>query len=283
MRQHLSEQERMPKDEIHLESRIWEIRTSGLVDEVKPKACVARRGFTLIELLVVIAIISILMAMLLPALRNAKKVTYSIVCKANLKQVALASLNYALDWNGRIPYAGTAPWDPCAFNDDGNGSEWYQKLNIYVKGSTGGTAMHCPQTTQSLTPRWIYEERCDFDFTANYNLTMNTTGGGWHCIGPNIKYLNATIFWYADGQFGTTNSGYYPGAWSNFSATSLPWMCDPVFPLVGKGHLGNSANFVFGDNHVDSLTRQGIADRTTGDGYDPASPYSNFNGWATPP
>ena len=49
MRQHLSEQERMPKDEIHLESRIWEIRTSGLVDEVKPKTCTARWGFTLIE------------------------------------------------------------------------------------------------------------------------------------------------------------------------------------------------------------------------------------------
>ncbi len=51
MHQHLSEQERMPKDEIHLESRIWEIRTSGLVYEVKPRRrnLLRRKGFTLIE------------------------------------------------------------------------------------------------------------------------------------------------------------------------------------------------------------------------------------------
>jgi prepilin-type N-terminal cleavage/methylation domain-containing protein len=51
-------------------------------------------AFTLVELLVVIAIIGILVAMLLPAIQAAREAARRAACTNNLKQIALALLNY---------------------------------------------------------------------------------------------------------------------------------------------------------------------------------------------
>ncbi len=79
-----------------------------LVYEVKRNKCNLFNnkhlcGFTLIELLVVIAIIAIMAAMLLPALRTARESGRKSVCVSNLKQLGLAALMYASDWNGSLP------------------------------------------------------------------------------------------------------------------------------------------------------------------------------------
>ncbi|HOK05441.1 MAG TPA: prepilin-type N-terminal cleavage/methylation domain-containing protein [Victivallales bacterium] len=79
-------------------------------------------SFTLIELLVVVAIITILIAILLPALRQAREMAKKIVCINNQKQIGTLFAFYQNDFSGFSPGSVSA-WG------DGNYSYWYNFID----------------------------------------------------------------------------------------------------------------------------------------------------------
>ncbi|MEM6259887.1 MAG: DUF1559 domain-containing protein [Planctomycetota bacterium] len=60
-------------------------------------------AFTLIELLVVISIIALLVAILLPVLGAARESARQAQCLSNIRQIGIASNNYAAENDGRLP------------------------------------------------------------------------------------------------------------------------------------------------------------------------------------
>jgi prepilin-type processing-associated H-X9-DG protein len=122
----------------------------------------------LIELLVVVAIITILAAMLLPALRAAKERARQAACASNLRQWGVALHSYAGDNDGRLmetPLIFGARYPVSLYISDTNapGQFSVDKIAPYLPGyQTGQTNMvlssvwRCPSTLSdlNLTP-WL--------------------------------------------------------------------------------------------------------------------------------
>lgn len=66
----------------------------------------SRRAFTLIELLITIAIVSILLALLLPAVASIRESGRAAVCLSNLRQSVSICRSYADDYKGKSPAIG---------------------------------------------------------------------------------------------------------------------------------------------------------------------------------
>jgi len=80
-----------------------------------------RAGFTLIEVLTVVAVVSVLMAVLLPAIGKARGTVRSSTCLARLRQWGLGTHLYASDAMGWLPADG-AP------NGWSTANAWYADL-----------------------------------------------------------------------------------------------------------------------------------------------------------
>jgi prepilin-type N-terminal cleavage/methylation domain-containing protein len=96
-----------------------------------PSARRNTRGFTLVELLVVIGIIAILIGILLPSLAKARKSASTTKCLSNLKQLMTATIMYANENDGVMPYSGWGDGFNSTRGDGNPGWPYYSANWLY--------------------------------------------------------------------------------------------------------------------------------------------------------
>ncbi|HEX8551240.1 MAG TPA: DUF1559 domain-containing protein [Abditibacteriaceae bacterium] len=97
-----------------------------------------RAGFTLIELLVVISIIAILASILFPVFARARENARRSSCQSNLKQIGLAVMQYAQDYDERT-----------LVQDEDAAYLWFKPLQPYIKSEQ---VFRCPSVAETWTP-----------------------------------------------------------------------------------------------------------------------------------
>ncbi|MDD2707460.1 MAG: prepilin-type N-terminal cleavage/methylation domain-containing protein [Verrucomicrobiae bacterium] len=121
------------------------------------------RGFTILELLIVVGILSLLAALLMPAMSSARKKGQQIHCMNNLRQIGMAHVQYANDWEERIvpglEVTGGAYWEQLL----------EKQCGIRV-GKMEGHLFWCPANKETPLSAWMPKEF----FCANMNYTRNS-------------------------------------------------------------------------------------------------------------
>lgn len=131
-----------------------------------------RNAFTLIELLVVIAIIGILLSILLPGLKKAKRQAEATVCLSNLRQIGLAANLYVQEFDNYVPRGAVnsgslwfEQFMPFLGHQSDEGD--YRNVKIYRcksfprKGVGIGGVSNSLQTLQYVINDWTFADRSD--------------------------------------------------------------------------------------------------------------------------
>ena len=150
----------------------------------------SRFGFTLVELLVVIAIIGILVALLLPAVQQARESARNLQCQNNLKQQALACITHE-SAQQHFPSGGWGwRWQPepdAGYGIKQPGGWIYNSLEFLEEGNLreAGAGLSGEAKTQALlavvaTPLEVFNcpsrrEAIAYPLVRNTNLANNLT------------------------------------------------------------------------------------------------------------
>ncbi|MDR3709386.1 MAG: DUF1559 domain-containing protein [Capsulimonadaceae bacterium] len=252
-------------------------------------------GFTLIELLVVIAIIAILAAILFPVFATAREKARQSSCASNIKQLSMAMLQYAQDYDDQWPFAMGA-------NQSGVG--WAGRVYPYVKSTAAFT---CPDDmTQAIDAGYFV---CSYSFNWNLfyaNSTCTTCGSPLSTFtAPAVTVMLAEVSGVEAAltspiELHNTTTGYPYSASGNgefFRCGTQPnsRVCGYVTGYLGNcgntmdtttamlntaGVHSNGANFGLADGHVKWMTAARVSGGSSWN-TNSNTPESCSPGWVT--
>ncbi len=127
-------------------------------------------GFTLVELLVVIAIIGVLVALLLPAVQSARESARRIQCANQLRQLALACLNYESSQQVLPPVAAMRTGPRTESSHGGYSIVWEEIVRVNVEGVRGHSWI---MEILPFIEQQALADRYDKNYSPLHNITRN--------------------------------------------------------------------------------------------------------------
>jgi len=192
------------------------------------------RAFTLVELLVVIGIITILIAVLLPALTRARKSANSIKCQSNLRQIAMGAFLYMHDYHDQmIPYVV-------------NTSTYWPQLEVtYIKDQQVWACPDFPADYIGLPSANAS------NYGINYDHLANSTNGTPQPIALSRYRASAQLMFFADTQYSVPLKAKY--GTNSFTAGFLRTYC-PIdqakLNTTAAKYLATNAGMDFRHNNM---------------------------------
>jgi prepilin-type N-terminal cleavage/methylation domain-containing protein/prepilin-type processing-associated H-X9-DG protein len=165
-----------------------------------------RRGFTLIELLVVIAIIAILAAILFPVFAKAREKARQSSCLSNVKQLNLGILQYAQDYDERMPLTVGYLTPSVVLASPAWPNYWWEQIMPYLKNEQ---ILSCPSESR----RYVASGNAtDTSHSINYAYNYFASGQSLGtCAKPTETGLNLDMmnnYWRLYDAPNSTNTDY---------------------------------------------------------------------------
>jgi len=242
-------------------------------------AGMAKKAFTLIELLVVISIIALLLSILMPALRKARKLVQRTVCLSNVKQQGLGLLMYSQEYNDTMPlsayYGGNRwLWDVSYFTTDvmiasggdkkifrcpGNPidtmrTEYWRYTEVSLAGANPAAVAAVDATPEPATVygrQWHFRVVSYFYMMEFYNNPTDKVYGRGQTPGlPNVQWVTKTDQMknlFATPLVTDCTAKYPNGDWT-LPKTPGQWS-------MGTNHMAEldepwGSNILYADNHA---------------------------------